>query len=223
MTLPASFPEFLAKKAYEASYAVFRISGRMDKESGLRSALEMNATRLLEFGIREDIVSAGKSVKVLEYLLRLGGDTGVLHSSHVNLIINELANLESAMAENDFNVKAILQSEIQSATHPATHPATAIEDYIPGYGDRESEIIIESDSTSEEVRARQETILQFVLQFGNCRFRDIFEGLQDKLQDVGERTVRYDLQDLIEQGKIEKFGPGGTHTFYRAKRVEAKA
>jgi hypothetical protein len=255
-----AFPEFLAKKAYEISYAVFRVSGGLDKNSGLRNVLEASAASFLEAGAKEDLFSAEKGIKVLGYLLRLGGDTGVLYAGHVNLIINELANLESAIAENKFNFRAALQSEIQSAINPATHPAIhtdpainpainpathpaihadpainpaihadlanyadseihpETEDYIAG--GQESEVIIGSEP-GEYVKMRQEAILQFILQSGNCKFRDIFQGLQDKLQDVGERTVRYDLQDLIEQGKIEKFGTGGSNTFYRVK-IEAE-
>lgn len=221
-----SFEEFLIKKAYEVGYAVFRLTGTLEARQELRTSLEANATRLLEEAVRGNMNAVSRHARVLEYMLRLGGDTGALHTNHVNLVINELANLESDIAGQQFNLQVNMQNEIQSAIQNINQSASqsAIADYGP-----ESEVIIDENGlensqedsleNSEDNGERQDAILQFIMQSGHkgCRFKDIFDGLQYKLGDAGERTVRYDLQELIKRGVIEKYGPGGAYTYYRAK------
>ncbi len=212
---PQSFQEFLAKKSYEVSYAVFRLSGRLDAKSELRSALEANATQMLQAAVRDDTTAVSKDARVLEYLLRLGGDSGILNPGHVDVVVNELAGLEAAIATQQFNLQVNLQNELQSAIQTTIQSAS--QSAIADYG-TESEVIIEENS-GEDGEERQESILQFILQSGptGCRFKDIFDGLGGRFDELGERTVRYDLQELIGRGVIEKYGPGGAYTYYRAK------
>jgi len=59
---------------------------------------------------------------------------------------------------------------------------------------------------------RQNIILERIRQSGNCRLKEI----QDVLPNTSERTIRYDLQTLLEQGLIERIGNAGPSVFYRA-------
>lgn len=213
MNPKSPFPEFLAKKTYEISYAVFRISSRLKEGLELGRALEANATRLLEAAVKGDTAAATETARVLEYLLRLGGDTGVLYPGHVSLVIGELAGLEAAIAEHEFN----LQMDIQSAIHNINQSAS--QSAIADYTQENKEDNEENDP--EYAEKRRETILQFILQSGpaGCRFKDIFDNLQGRFREMGERTIRYDLQHLIERGIIEKYGPGGAYTYYRTRSV----
>jgi repressor of nif and glnA expression len=43
------------------------------------------------------------------------------------------------------------------------------------------------------------------------------------LPDTSERTIRYDLQTLVEQSLVERIGNAGPLVFYRASRVEQGA
>ena len=60
---------------------------------------------------------------------------------------------------------------------------------------------------------RQSAILDRIRQFGNCRLNDI----QAILPDTSERTLRYDLETLIQKNLIERIGTGGRGTYYQAK------
>ena len=61
-----------------------------------------------------------------------------------------------------------------------------------------------------------ELIRQFGKESGNgCRMRD----LQESFTGVSERTIRYDLEKLIEMGLIERAGQSGPSTFYRVKQL----
>lgn len=58
---------------------------------------------------------------------------------------------------------------------------------------------------------RQSVIINRIRQNHNCRLKDI----QEFLPDSSERTIRYDLQDLIQQGTIVRIGSGGPATYYQ--------
>lgn len=57
---------------------------------------------------------------------------------------------------------------------------------------------------------RQLKILEIVRELADCSLKDI----QDRLPDVSERTVRYDIQTLLDSGKVQRVGNGGPGTFY---------
>ena len=46
------------------------------------------------------------------------------------------------------------------------------------------------------------------------------KDIQDMLPDMSERTIRYDLQTLVEQNLIERIGNAGPLVFYRASHGE---
>jgi DeoR/GlpR family transcriptional regulator of sugar metabolism len=58
---------------------------------------------------------------------------------------------------------------------------------------------------------RQSMILDRIRQIGNCRLSDI----QAILPHVSDRTIRYDLESMIERNLIERVGTGGRSAYYR--------
>jgi hypothetical protein len=62
---------------------------------------------------------------------------------------------------------------------------------------------------------RQNTILERIRQSGSCRLKDI----QEVLPDCSERTIRYDIQTLLEQNLIERVGNAGPSVYYRARQA----
>ncbi len=62
---------------------------------------------------------------------------------------------------------------------------------------------------------RQSVIMDRIRQSGNCRVRD----LQEVLPDCSERTIRYDLQSLMERNLIERVGAGGPAVSYRIRQM----
>ena len=67
---------------------------------------------------------------------------------------------------------------------------------------------------------RQSAILERIRQNNNladgkagCRLREF----QELFPESSERTLRYDIESLIEQGLIERVGNSGPATYYRAK------
>ena len=61
---------------------------------------------------------------------------------------------------------------------------------------------------------RLTVILDTIKESGYCRLRD----LQEIFPEFSERTIRYDIEKLANQGLVERVGNGGPATFYRIKR-----
>jgi hypothetical protein len=62
---------------------------------------------------------------------------------------------------------------------------------------------------------RQIAILDRIRQSGNCKLKE----LQEILPDCSERTIRYDLEDLIERNLVERIGAGGPAVSYRIRQI----
>ena len=68
-------------------------------------------------------------------------------------------------------------------------------------------------NVTERMNAIVKTIRKFDPILGGCRIRDLMTAFPD----VSDRTLRYDLQRLAEQGIVEKVG-GGPSSYYRLKK-----
>ena len=248
MTSQDNFGQFFSKKAYEISYAAFRI-GSAVKTQGFSDRLFDQAFSLLDLAARGRYSECKNIGSAMDYFLRFGGDTGVVHPRNVEVMAQEIHQFNSAIAEYEklaeqstfvgieesfskmparFREKKDSSSSSSGFTrmevgisainpNPLDFGASSVighsEDSRGPKDDRE-------ESQKDVVRGtaksaiRQSAILQIIRQSGNCRLKDI----QESLHDASERTIRYDLQDLIEQGFIERIGSGGPSTYYRDSR-----
>ncbi len=215
--------KFLSKKAYEVSYALWRVASRVKSEN-FKDAIEDAALGLLESSAVENFSKMQSSSSGIEYLLRFGADVGVIHPENSEVIIAELQNnINPAIAElyNSAKKEAVSLDGIFS------------ENYLPDNENLVDDEIVINESDPEEGRGefferttdngngngvaksaiRQSAILERIRQNGNCRIKEI----QEILPDASERTLRYDLQNLLSQGLIERVGSGGPATHYKAK------
>ncbi|MGC9968193.1 MAG: DeoR family transcriptional regulator [Minisyncoccia bacterium] len=209
--------QFVLKKAYEISYAVFRIGSRT-ASSPLKEHLERQALSLLDAATVENYAWVSTVSRAIEYLVRFGGDVGLIHEANKEIIISQLASMNAAIAgpEKAVNTEEVFLDDIFSGhgeLFPANH--TAKRQRQPA---KEIETTAEVDSNEgnggERATARQAAILEKIRQSGNCRIKDI----QELFPDCSERTIRYDLQALLEQSLVERIGGGGPSVFYRVKQ-----
>jgi hypothetical protein len=194
------------KKAYEIGYALFRIAAKTGNIA-LRDSLERNALALLDTAITGDNPAMGNTARGLETILRFGGDVGILHPANVDTIIAELRLLNPAIAgmNNPAKIEEVDLGDIFKRQEPLFTERI-----------RQHEVV-ESESGNPAIKSevRQSAILERIRQSGNCRLRDI----QEVLPDLSERTIRYDLQSLVEQNLVEKVGTGGPSVFYRIRQA----
>jgi hypothetical protein len=256
-----TFQEYASKKAFEISYALFRISANLPAHRQFMEHLENQAMGLLESVISADYPKTRNILSVIEHFIRLGAETNVIQPATGEIVINEIKVLDSAIAE--FGNSAILPnvdlkgvfSQKKFMPEPNNIKKAEKNKYsipikqaienkiIPAIISRDSAIpkdsaipqnsaisnnsaipnnsaILQDSATIAEYsikerkeKERKETILEKIQQAGTCRLRD----LQEFLPDLSERTIRYTLQTLVEQGVIERIGSTGPATYYRAK------
>jgi hypothetical protein len=203
-------------KAYEISCALFRLAGTLPKE-GFRRHLEEKALDLIIAAIEEDIDAENKALRSADYLLCFGKETGIMHPETGELILQEISVLNSAIAGfTSASVAEPLDREFLFPDHEAAKPT--------GSKEQDAMLLKESNLPRQDLPGdfndRASKILQRIRQLSNpvmqdrgCRLRDI----QEVMRNVSERTLRYDLQDLVQKGLIERVGSSGPATFYRPK------
>jgi hypothetical protein len=224
---------FILTKAYEVAYALFRVAAQM-QEKDFAESLRVSGTALLTAAAAEDYMEAGRSLRVMECLVKFGGDVTMIGTQNVDVMMREIYALDAAIAERKTAVKTdeVNVAEIFSKPEIAAHsddPVSA--EPFRGDGPEAAIFNAEADTTesyqphannnpairqtTNDSAIRQEAILERIRQFGSCRLKDI----QDILPNTSERTIRYDLQTLLEKSLIERIGNAGPSVFYRAARA----
>ncbi len=63
-------------------------------------------------------------------------------------------------------------------------------------------------------KERNSIIMELLNKRSLCHIKDLI----DSLPNISERTVRYDVQRLVDKGVIERVGTGGPNSFFRIKK-----
>ncbi|HUC31564.1 MAG TPA: DeoR family transcriptional regulator [Candidatus Paceibacterota bacterium] len=199
---------FILTKTYEVAYALFRLAAQMH-EKDFAEPLRASGIALLGATAAEDYAAAERSLRVMECLVKFGGDVGMIGNLNTDVLMREIYALDAAIAERRTAVKtdevniAEMFSSPESIEHP---PAETHTQELAPY--REPAI----RQPANDSAIRQNIMLERIRQSGNCRLKDI----QEILPDCSERTIRYDLQTLLEKNLIERIGNAGPSVFYRA-------
>lgn len=221
------------KKAYEIAYAAFRIAAKM-KEQDFGANIKSAAMGILGAVAADEYAVARKRLTSLEYLIRFAMDVSIMGIVNGDIMLREMAGLDEALIgagigaevreSGEFAVRdeadiAGIFSEVDSVE------PVAIRQNISSGKNGESGKRNQSgnpgngESANGEIGGilksaiRQSAILERIRQIGNCRIRDI----QEILPDSSERTIRYDLQTMLEQGVIERVGSGGPAVYYKVR------
>lgn len=204
---------FIPKKSFEVAYALFRIAANTT-DMGFAGMLREEATRLVANAAKENYSEAAKSIAAIEYFVRLATEAGFISFSNAEIILHELGNLNAAIAGLP---NAAIQEVDLSGIFSNSHPAG--EQKLFHHRKREqsgSENTSEDGSGIMKSEIRQTAIIERIRQSGNCRLKDIMELFPGS----SERTLRYDLQSLVEQNLVERVGNGGPAVFYRIRQVQ---
>jgi DeoR-like helix-turn-helix domain len=227
---------FILTKSYEIAYALFRLAAPL-KEADFSERLRAAGAALLTAISAEDYAAAGPAIQVMECLVKFAGDVNLVSAANADITLREIYALEAAIIElrNAAKSQEVDVAEIFSkpeigapdsrsaVSEPAIgNPAIAGFDSAAeqSASPEPAMINIHGSSVRHEHEAetaiepsiRQSAILGRIRQSGNCRLKDI----QDILPDTSERTIRYDLQTLLERHLIERVGTAGPSVFYRA-------
>lgn len=208
---------FILTKSYEIAYALFRLAATI-KEADFAEKLRTAAGDLLQAVAAEDYGVAGKAAQVVECLVKFGGDVNVIGTANADITLREIYALDAAIAErkNAAKTEEVNVAEIFSKPQSGKNNNSGNE-HSGNNPAMDSPATIHSNEPAIEPTIRQSAILEHIRQSGNCRIKEI----QEFLPDTSERTIRYDLQALVERNLVERVGSGGPAVFYRAVPVGA--
>ncbi len=205
--------ESAIKQAFAIAYSLMRLA-ESRPDSPMAKALGGRAFELIDLVSNVKSSEALEAVDAIHYQIRLGESVDLISTENVNIVDSQIAGFKSAIAEwvktsevklNNITVSAkekIVNKDpvsIKVATKPEPASDKTNEEY--------------ERSTKVAAQMRQTVILDKIRQSGNCRLKDIL----DLLPGTSERTLRYDLQSLVEQGLLERTGGGGPGTYYELK------
>ena len=240
-----SFYQTIAKKAFEITYALLRLAERNTRNNLLSSHLQQQALDLLGSITSEDYEKAGKTLKTVEYYTRLAVELDFITLKNGQILVAEMRSLEALLeTQGQFNHQDMVQlfsrptlPDLIGSTQdmetvraieplpPATSPSVSFPEtdfsnersFIRQNDDPAIELPFKTAIRDYSSQKRQMIVLQKIKANGNCRLREI----QDFLPDISDRTLRYDIQKLIEDGLIERMGGGGPAAYYRPKNAAA--
>jgi len=233
--------EKAAKRAYEIAYAIFRIAAKFD-DAGIRGRFESYAIDLLISAKTEEYGNAAKSVAAIDCLVKFAIDLNIVSIANGDVLLREVNNMNEAIAEcidrTDEEVDAsrffpeneenVIPSSARNLEKNSVSSRVDIENSFSGRpveerGPRfQSSIsdISEPKESGNVIKSgmRQIAILDKIRQSGNCKLKEI----QEVLPDTSERTIRYDIEELIERNLIERIGSGGPAVSYRIRQISAE-
>jgi DNA-binding transcriptional ArsR family regulator len=143
----------------------------------------------------------------------------------IKLSLDSINKQIEILSENDQ-----LAEDDEVMVETAQKPASEAEVPEKKFGlkiERQSSVVGAEEIPAEDYKlnifngeTRQMAIYEAIRQFGKesgngCRMRD----LQESFSGVSERTIRYDLEKLMEMGLIERAGQSGPGTYYRVKKI----
>ena len=243
-----SINEVFAKKAFEINYAIFRISQKTKNPKFSHYLEGYSLDLLGTILVKDYVAARDAITGLTYFLRLGGEAGLISHnniqtvSHEVQILDSAIAeysedhflpevDLRGIFSPGDFidkkvkkTVKSVGERGIGSVITETDYGLVRSEesidqDYKKGdHLTNEVEASVSADSVEVSGRnsatMRQSAILDKIRQSGYCRLKDI----QDILPDSSERTLRYDLQKLIDQDSIERIGSGGPASFYRVKR-----
>lgn len=219
------------KKAHEICYAIFRLGDGI-KNVDLRTRLEKASLDLLEAGSLNNNSSLSRSLSLLEMLVIFSQGIGEISYPQAQVLLKEIGNFNMAIRQSnsaiaELNLEEFFPTNLPSQNSNVTKSKPAMPMVIenkanetlvektafPLHIHTDSEQVEVNEKEKENAAMRQSAIVDIMRQVQNCRIKDLVAAFPG----VSERTLRYDLQKLCEEGIIERVGPGGPGTYYQLK------
>lgn len=232
-------PDFVKQKAREISYALIRVCFYI-KRPDLRSRLDSLAIELLENSTRvsadssnsENLNKALSTISVLDGLVRLAHSIYEIEPVNATLLVRELDSLNSAIRQSGnpaddlgqlpnleslfSKTPVIKESEVVKQNLMPEEIKLSTEIFSEPFKEVSEERTLNSNNGNGINTAIRQAAIVNRIKSGNgsgCRLKDLIA----EFSDVSERTLRYDLQRLCEQGLIERVGNGGPASYYSYK------
>ncbi len=198
---------FVNQKAQEISHALIRVAAYI-RRSELKQRIEKLSFQLIEDTASMDLSAINKTVLSLDSLINVGRSIFEIEPTNASILIRELNSLNSAMK--------------QIAELPQGVPnLESLFSRLPVYSSQQTEEHSYPSDENNQNRQynnpamRQSAIVERMRQSANRQLQ--LKDIIAEFPDISERTMRYDLQKLCNQGIIERVGNGGPGSYYVMK------
>jgi len=228
----------ISRKAYQISYTLLRFAQNFPQTNPFREALFALAISLTIEVNRGEGKKAIETLTTLQWMFRLAADSGLVMLEDSEPFIDEcyqlsleldslppketvgrsqqsslLEYLKEAQKLKGLETERVVSKE-QEVKKEFVVKSEKIVDTV-GKEDLAKKEKIINPTPSPSTRERQVKIIDVIRQqtskseIAVCRLKD----LQSAFPDVSERTLRYDLQKLMDEGKVERLGGGPTSAY----------
>lgn len=225
---------FADQKAQEIGLALIKISVYARRED-YRRRIEGLAFQLLEDVSARDFAGFTRTSQVLEGIIRLGKTVYEIEPVNADMLLQEIGNLNAAIRqiaelslpdlERMPNLEGIFSKPrtlFDTAKEPkrqknSGNAAIAESEIRQDKSKSKASDIDESGNFDRNQATRQAAIIDKIRQSGpeSVKLKDIIAAFPD----YSDRTLRYDLQRLCNQGIIERVGTGGPATYYKVREM----
>jgi len=204
---------FVNQKVQEISYALIRVAAYIRRQD-LRQRIERLAFQLLEDVAGQGFESALRTSASLELLINLGKNIYEIEPVNAKIITGEVETLNAAMRQ------LIGLGEMPNFGEMFSKPPAVISGSGWSGNDSASQPQDKRDNAAENGNGingtiRQSAILEKIRQTENRQVQ--LKDLLAAFPEVSERTMRYDLQGLCNQGLLERIGSSGPGSYYALK------
>ncbi len=205
----------LRRKALEISHALFRLAEQIS-EVHLRNELQMLNVQLIREESQSDFPRALQTLGLMESLVMYGEAVGQITYADSQIIYREIQYLR--MALRNVSEQKPITLDLESIFSPL--PDESGNETIGSIYPERSEVASPPAQNESLVKGKHNpdrlwAVTKRVAELGHAAIRDIIAVFPG----VSERTLRYDLQKLCEQGVLERVGSGGPASYYRAREV----
>ena len=183
----------IERKSQEIAFALIRVAAYIRKTE-LRHRIDALSFKLIELIGEEQFEYALPTLNALKNLVELGRHLLQIEPVNAKLIISEIEVLNQAIRQSA--IPEVMIAELVDKN-------TATED-------NDARLPKESKIDSEVSKIRQERIIERIRQSGKIQLRDLIA----EFPGISERTLRYDLKKLFDEGKVTRQGTGGPSNYY---------
>lgn len=215
----------IAQKAHDIAYATFRVAGLIRK-TDLRAEIEKAGIALIAHyeEVADPLLpfTTPNVIEKLERLVAFAESIGEMKPVNASVLKRELKNLQTAI---DFHINTFKgsplakngqasgnQQDIDISSMFPSGNTQGVSSRVPEKTpfDRSEEI-----PSNSEISVRQTAILRNIRENQFCRLRNIV----DAMPNISERTIRNDIQTLIERGLVRRVGGGGPNSYFETMEL----
>ena len=221
----------ISQKSHDISYATFRVA-TLVRNKKLRAELEIAAIDLVskyeEAFDKESLLYIPNVVDKLERLIMFAESIGEIKAINASVLKRELNNLQTAIdfhantfkgnpnGNQDLYISSMFSANGNTMEENKFHQQAKRSNNPNASGSFNISNVsnISNDSNvsknSNEISVRQMAILRLIKETEFCRLRNITEAMPN----ISERTVRNEIQSLIDKNLVRRMGGGGPHSYF---------